>query len=74
MTMDYFLFGVSIVIIFYCMSNYNINEQEKILIERIDEYKSKICFTHKWCEEYIFTVMNNMYLLATDEEVNLGSY
>ena len=73
MTIDYFLFGASIVIIFYCMSNCIINEQEKTLIERINEYKSKMCFTHEWCEEYIFTVMNIAYLVATEEEVNLGS-
>ena len=28
-------------------------------------------FTHDWCEEYIFTVMNIAYLVVTEEEFNL---
>ncbi len=72
-TIDYLLFGASIIFIFYCLSNYVIENKAKSLENRIDEYKEKMCFTTEWSEEYIFTTMNIAYLVSTEENIDVGS-
>lgn len=72
-TIDYLLFGASIVFIFYCMAKHVIEKKEKSLENRIEEFKEKMCFTLEWCEDYIFTSINIAYLVYTEENIDVGA-
>mgnify|MGYP002471641323 CR=1 FL=1 len=72
-TVDYLLLGASIVIIYYCLSNYVLTSQDESLQKKINEYQTKICFSSDWCEEYIFTTICIAFLITTEKSINVGA-
>lgn len=72
-TIEYLLFGASIVLIYYCSVENIIRNNLKPYITNKDEYLKKICFTKDWCEEYIYTAFCIASLLYTEESINVGA-
>lgn len=72
-TIDYLMFGASIVLLYYCNVDYIVNETLNPYKMNKDEYLKKLCFTKEWCEEYIFTTICIASLLMTEENIDLGA-
>lgn len=72
-TIDYLLFGCSIVIIYLFLSCYVIENQNGKFKDSIGKHYEKMCFTTIWCEQYIFTTICIASLLYTEKSIDLGA-
>lgn len=72
-TVDYLLFGASIVLVFYIMQKQVIDNQFEIYRIQPQTYKKKRCFTDKWCKHYIFTAIGIASQIIAEEEIDTGA-
>lgn len=72
-TIDYLMFGASIVLLFYCSVEHIINKALEPYNTNREQYTKRLCFTKEWCEEYIFTTFCIASLLMTEENIDVGA-
>lgn len=72
-TIDYLMFGASIVMIYFFMLKHITKNELTIYKIHSNTYMNKICFTEDWCKHYIFTTINIVSLLITEKNINLGA-
>lgn len=72
-TIDYLLFGASIVLIYYLMQKYVIDNNLKIYRIQPTTYKKMRCFTDNWCKQYIFTAIGIASQVIEETEIDVGA-
>lgn len=72
-TIDYLLFGASIIMIYYFMLNNVINKKMKIYKKSPSSYKRKMRFSEAWCKQYIFTAIGIASLIITENDLDVGA-
>ena len=72
-TIDYLLFGASIVLIFYIMQKHVIDHNLKIYRIQPTTYKKVRCFTDNWCKQYIFTAIGIASQIITEKAIDVGA-
>ncbi len=72
-TINYLLFGASIMMIYYFLLMYVIENEFDIYSESPTSYRSNICFSAAWCKQYIFTANGITSTIITEEKVDVGA-
>lgn len=72
-TIDYLLFGSSIVMIYYLMQKHVIDNKLPIYENNKEEYRKKMCFTEDWCKQYIFTTIGIASCIITEQCLDTGA-
>ena len=72
-TVDYLLFGSSIILLFYLMTQAVINEKQEIFAMNPVSYRKARCFTDSWCKQYILTTIGIASQIMTENMINTGA-
>lgn len=72
-TIDYLLFGASIVMVYYLMQKSVIDKEHKNYAKNPSGFKLKMCFTNEWCQQYILTAIAIASLIITERDFDCGA-
>lgn len=70
---DYLMFGASLIIVYLQLLEYAESHDYYYSDPNGKKTKKEMIFTYPWCVEYLSTTLSIAALLATEEEIHLGS-